>query len=215
MNPLACALAAFALLASPALAAEPLPGSNPIIHDRFTADPAPLVVDNTAWLAWGNPNLYLARLKPNMTELDGPIQRIFVPNYTKGPWLHKRGGLYYLTYAAFAHQGFPERICHARATSVAGPWAYRGILTGAAYNSYTIHPAVIDFKGQSYFFYHDMRRTPLPWRCTTWAPPRRPTPTPMRPAPTCWARSGACASHMKSRRRACCTWTSTGPGRCC
>ena len=34
-------------------------------------DPTVLVDDDgTVWLAWGNPNLYLARLKPNMTERD-------------------------------------------------------------------------------------------------------------------------------------------------
>jgi len=110
--------------------------------------------DGTAWLCWGNPNCYLAKLKPNMIELDGPIQQIFVPNYTEGPWLHKRNGIYYLTYPAFAHQGFSERICYATAKNITGPWTYRGILTGAAKNSYTIHPGIIDFKGQSYFFYH-------------------------------------------------------------
>ena len=132
----------------------------PSPHWGDDIDPTVLVDDDgTAWLAWGNPNLYLARLKPNMTELDGSIQRLFVPNYTEGPWLHKRGGLYYLTYASFAHQGFAERICYATATSLAGPWTYRGILTGAAHKSYTIHPAIIDFKGQSYFFYHNAALT--------------------------------------------------------
>lgn len=38
-------------------------------------DPTVLVDDDgTAWLAWGNPKLYLARLKPDMTEFDGPGQ---------------------------------------------------------------------------------------------------------------------------------------------
>lgn len=111
--------------------------------------------DGTAWLAWGNPTCYLAKLKPDMTELDGPIRRIAVPNYTEGPWLSKHDGTYYLTYAAFAHQGFWEKICNATAPKITGPWTYRGILTGSAKNSYTIHPGIIDdFKGQSYFFYH-------------------------------------------------------------
>lgn len=118
-------------------------------------DPTVLIDDDgTPWLAWGNPNCYLAKLKPNMTELDGPIQRIHVPNYTEGPWLHKRNGLYYLTYASFAHQGTSEKICYATAPEITGPWTYRGILTGNAKNSYTIHPAIIDYKGQSYLFYH-------------------------------------------------------------
>jgi len=111
--------------------------------------------DGTAWLCWGNPNCYLAKLKPNMIEFDGPIQKIHVPNYTEGPWLYKRGDLYYLIYAAFAHQGMWEKICYATAPKVTGPWTYRGIITGQAKNSYTIHPGAIEFKGQWYFFYHN------------------------------------------------------------
>ncbi len=130
-------------------------GSTPSRNGWDDIDPTVLIDDDgTGWLAWGNPNCYLARLKPNMTEIDGDIQRIFVPNYTEGPWLSKRNGLYYLTYAAFAHQGFSEKICYATATSLGGPWTYRGILSGEAKNSYTIHPGIIDFKGQSYLFYH-------------------------------------------------------------
>jgi hypothetical protein len=115
--------------------------------------------DGTAWLAWGNPNCYLAKLKPNMTELDGPIQRLEVPNYTEGPWLHKRGGTYYLTYAAFAHQGMSEKLCYATAPSVTGPWTYQGILTEQAKNSYTIHPGIVEFKKQWYLFYHNATLT--------------------------------------------------------
>lgn len=115
--------------------------------------------DGTAWLAWGNPNCYLAKLKPNMTELDGPIQRIEVPNYTEGPWLHKRGSTYYLTYAAFAHQGMWEKLCYATAPRVTGPWTYQGILTEQAKNSYTIHAGVVEFKKQWYLFYHNATLT--------------------------------------------------------
>lgn len=127
----------------------------PSLNPWDDIDPTVLIDDDgTAWLAWGNPNCYLAKLKPNMIELDGPIQHIYVPNYTEGPWLSKRNGLYYLTYAAFAHQGFSERVCYATASRITGPWTYRGIITGAGKNSYTIQPSIIDFKGQSYFFYH-------------------------------------------------------------
>ncbi|RZJ85536.1 MAG: hypothetical protein EOO64_00330 [Massilia sp.] len=112
--------------------------------------------DGTAWLAWGNPVLYLAKLKANMTELDGPIEKIALPNYTEGPWLSKRKGIYYMTYASMAHQGLSEHLSYATAPSPRGPWTYQGVLTGTAKNSYTIHAGVIDdFKGQSYLVYHN------------------------------------------------------------
>ena len=119
-------------------------------------DPTVLVDDDgTAWLAWGNPVLHMARLKPNMTELDGPIENIALPNYTEGPWLSKRQGLYYLTYAAMAHQGVWEHLAYATAPSPRGPWTYGGLITGPVKNSYTIHPGLLDFKGQSYLLYHN------------------------------------------------------------
>lgn len=139
-----------------------------LIHEQMTPspygwddiDPTVLVDDDgTAWLAWGNPVLYLARLKANMTELDGPIEKIALPNYTEGPWLSKRKGLYYLTYAAMAHQGVWEHLAYATAPSPRGPWTYRGILTGPAKNSYTIHPGLLDFKGRSYLIYHNATLT--------------------------------------------------------
>jgi hypothetical protein len=123
-------------------------------------DPTVLIDDDgTPWLAWGNPNCHLARLKPNMTEIDGPIQSIHVPNYTEGPWLQKRNSLYYLFYPAFAHQEMGEKICYATAKKITGPWTYQGVLTGFAEGSYTIHPGVVDFKGQTYFFYHSATLT--------------------------------------------------------
>lgn len=116
--------------------------------------------DGSAWLAWGNPVLYLARLKPSMTELDGPIEKIALPNYTEGPWLSKRKGRYYLTYASMAHQGVWEHLSYATAPSMHGPWTYQGELTGPAHKSYTIHPGLIDdFKGQSYLLYHNASLT--------------------------------------------------------
>lgn len=115
--------------------------------------------DGQAYLSWGNPFCYFAKLKPNMTEIDGAITRITPPNYGEAPWLHKRNGIYYLTYAAFVAPTNSEQICYATATSINGPWTYRGILTGTAKNSYTIHPAIIEFKGQPYFFYHNATLT--------------------------------------------------------
>ena len=42
------------ILAATPLAAEEAPGSNPIIRDRFTADPAPVVIGDRLWLYTGH-----------------------------------------------------------------------------------------------------------------------------------------------------------------
>jgi beta-xylosidase len=107
--------------------------------------------DGTTWLFWGNRTCYYAKLKATLTELDGPIQIADVPEFTEAPWVHKRGELYYLTYAT----GFPERIAYATASKITGPWTPRGILAEVAGNSNTIHQAIVEFNGQWYFIYHN------------------------------------------------------------
>jgi beta-xylosidase len=109
--------------------------------------------DSQAWLFWGNQKCYYAKLKSNMTEFDGAIETLTpdLPNFTEAPWIHKRGNLYYLSYA----YQFPEKIAYATAPKITGPWTYRGILAEVAGNSNTIHQAIIDFKGKSYFIYHN------------------------------------------------------------
>jgi beta-xylosidase len=105
-----------------------------------------------AYLFWGNTACYYAKLKPNMTELDGPIQTVKgLPRFTEAPWVHERNGWYYLSYAT----EFPEKIAYAMSRSLEGPWEYKGLLNEIAGNSNTNHQAIIDFKGKSYFIYHN------------------------------------------------------------
>ena len=60
-----------------------------------------------------------------------------------------------IVYAADAPGVQPEQMAYATATSILGPWTYRGLLTGSAKHGFTIHPSVNQFKGKWYFFYHD------------------------------------------------------------
>ncbi|HTN40075.1 MAG TPA: glycoside hydrolase family 43 protein [Asticcacaulis sp.] len=110
--------------------------------------------DGTTWLVWGNGNCYFAKLKPNMIELDGEIGTFPLPDFVEGPWLHKRGNLYYLTYAGMDKEKRAENIAYATSEAITGPWTYRGLITGTAENSFTIHPGIIEFKNQWYLFYH-------------------------------------------------------------
>lgn len=107
--------------------------------------------DGQAYLFWGNTVLHYAKLKANMTELDGPIQTIKLPHFTEAPWIHKHKGWYYLSYA----YQFPEKTAYARSRSINGPWEYMGILNELAGNSNTNHQAIIQFKGKWYFIYHN------------------------------------------------------------
>jgi beta-xylosidase len=132
----------------------------PLIIDSMTPskqrgddiDPTVFIdTDGTPYLYWGNTNCYFAKLKPNMIDLDGEIQKVELTKFTEAPWLHKRGDLYYLSYAT----GFPEKIAYATSDKPGGPWEYRGLVAEIAGNSNTIHQAIIEFKGQWYFIYHN------------------------------------------------------------
>jgi hypothetical protein len=95
-----------------------------------------------------------------MIEIDGPIHEITPPHFEEGPWLHKRGKLYYLTYASLdraTHRD--ERISYSTATSLNGPWTYRGELTGSGKYSFTIHAGIAEFKKQWYIFLHNAALT--------------------------------------------------------
>lgn len=112
--------------------------------------------DGTTWIAWGNRQCYIAKLKPNMIEIDGPITEITPPHFEEGPWLHKHGDLYYLTYASLDRSTQrDEHVSYATAPSISGPWTYRGLLTGPGKYSFTIHPGIVEFKGDSYIFLHN------------------------------------------------------------
>lgn len=114
-------------------------------------DPSVIIDNGQAYLFWGNTKCYYAKLKANMTELDGEIKIIDLPKFTEAPWIHKRNSWYYLSYAS----GFPEKIVYAMSNNINGPWTYKGILNELAGNSNTNHQSIISFKGKDYFIYHN------------------------------------------------------------
>jgi len=122
-----------------------LPGS-----DNF--DPTILLDDDgSAYIFWGKKVCYYARLKNNLIELDDEIKVVNIPGFIEGAHTHKRDGWYYLSYG----YGFPEKVGYAMSRNVHGPWEFKGILNEIAGNCETNRPAIVDFKGKSYFFYHN------------------------------------------------------------
>jgi len=115
-------------------------------------DPAVFIDDDgQAYMFWGNQRCRYIKLKPNMTETDGPIVTVDLPKFTEAPWVHKRNDIYYLSYAS----EFPEKIAYATSDKITGPWTYRGTLNELAGNSNTNHQAIIEFKRRWYFIYHN------------------------------------------------------------
>ena len=130
--------------------------------------------DGQAYLFWGNPSLFYVKLNKDMISYDQSVGKNGIvsiemtteafgaqegrdgkkrASYTEGPWFYKRNNLYYMVYAA---AGIPEFIAYSTSPSADGPWTYRGfIMERAPHLAFTNHSGIIDFKGNSYFFYHD------------------------------------------------------------
>jgi hypothetical protein len=131
----------------------------PLITDRtpnssaLNIDPAVFVDDDgQAYMYWGSffaPRM--VRLNPNMISLNGPVMTPQgLTGFWEAPWLHKRNGIYYLSYAA---GGNPATIEYATASSPLGPWTHRGRVLERT-SSPTNHHAIFQYKGQWYIAYH-------------------------------------------------------------
>lgn len=110
---------------------------------------------------WGNSNLYMVELNEDMISLKGgssAIEELTIngipedSQYTEAPWIYKRKGddQYYIFFATNWH----EELSYAVSDNIWGPYEYKGLVMAVGASSNTNHPAVIDFKGQTYLFYH-------------------------------------------------------------
>lgn len=121
-------------------------------HAWACIDPAIFIDDdNTPYIFWGNRECYYAKLKDSMTEIDGEVHRVDLPDFTEAAWVHKYNGKYYLTYAS----GWPEKIAYAMADKVSGPYKPMGIISEIAGNSNTTHPSIVELRGQWIFISHN------------------------------------------------------------
>ena len=123
--------------------------------------------DGQAYLYWGNPFCYYVKLNEDMISYEGDIVRVPMTEeafgkregnvkerptlYEEGPWLYKRNDLYYLLWA-----GGPisEHLGYSTSKSPLGPWKYGGVLMPTEGRSFTNHPGIVDYKGNTYLFYH-------------------------------------------------------------
>ena len=155
-----------------------------VMIDSLTPDPSPKgegSKKSQAWIMWGNPQVYYAKLNDDMISIDGEVKKLdmteeafggpmmskrekgkkYKDSYVEGPWLRKvdnskfevdSSKKYQLLYAA---GGVPEHISYSTAPSPTGPWTYAGeIMPLCDTKSFTNHCGVADYKGHSYFFYH-------------------------------------------------------------
>jgi arabinoxylan arabinofuranohydrolase len=136
---------------------RPIPGVQGIDPSIFTDS------DGQAYLVWaasGN-RVLMARMKPNMLELDGaPKQLDGADNFFEGPWIFRRAGKYYLTYPAFkphgvGRGGHGQNYDYAMASNIWGPYLYKGAFTQSGPGGDNIHGSQLRWANHWYCFYHD------------------------------------------------------------
>lgn len=126
------------------------------------------------YLVWGNGKLYGCELNQDMVSVknisgDSSIQfgndvwEYKAPtSFTEAPWLYRRqdeNGKYYGDYYLFYAFGWREQMAYATSPEADGLfnayWEYQDIIMAPSATSNTNHPAIFDFKGKTYFVYHN------------------------------------------------------------
>ena len=127
----------------------------PIVWDQsnwYDIDPSVFTDDDgQAYMYWGNPYTYYARLNDDMISLKDSVVRLpyHIEHYQEGPWFYKRNGHYYLGYASTC---CPEALGYAMSDSPTGPWESKGYIMRPTERDRGNHPGIVDYKGHSYVF---------------------------------------------------------------
>lgn len=126
-------------------------------------DPAVLIDrDGSAYLYYSLDKIFVARLKPNMLEIEGePVVFDYLPKkgLQEGPFVFARDGTYYLTYPHVENK--TERLEYATSTSPMGPFKWAGVILDEAHSGcWTVHHSILEYQGQWYLFYHDKDLSP-------------------------------------------------------
>ena len=138
------------------------PASTPIEGVKGI-DPSVLIdKDGSAYLFYSLNEIFVAKLKPSMLEIDGEpsvIANLPTKGLLEGPFVFEHNGLYYLTYPHVENK--TERLEYATGTSPAGPFKPAGvILDESTSGCWTVHHSILEYKGQWYLFYHDKDLSP-------------------------------------------------------
>lgn len=145
------------------------PLGKPLVQtDWGDIDPTVMIDDDgQAYMYWGNPNLYYVKLNEDMISYEGETVKVPLTAesfgkrkgdaqrntlYEEGPWLYKRNKLYYLFWPGGP---LPEHIGYSTSNTPTGPWKYGGVVMPAEGGAFTNHPGIVDFRGKTYFFYHN------------------------------------------------------------
>lgn len=125
------------------------------------------------YLNWGNTQNYTCELNDDMISVkdisgDGQITSADIKHttfnnlegsYTEAPYIYRRtdeNGKYTGKYYLFFAKDWREQWAYASTDDImSGSWDYQGLVMSATATSNTSHGAVFDFRGKTYYLYHN------------------------------------------------------------
>ena len=118
--------------------------------------------DGQGYYVWGQFSLKMAKLKPNMLDIDTTTIHDNVLTekehyFHEGCFMTKRKGIYYLVYADISREGMPTCIGYATSKNPMGPYTYGGVIIDndncdpGVWNN---HGSIAEWNNQWYVFYH-------------------------------------------------------------
>jgi len=138
-------------------------GTNIELGGKHQIDPSIFVDDDgQAYYVWGQFAMKMAKMKPNMKELDLSTLKDSVLTEKKhyfheGAFMTKRNGIYYLVYTHMGRADTPTCIGYATSNLPMGPYKYRGVIIDNDHSDpecWNNHGSIVEFNNQWYVFYH-------------------------------------------------------------
>jgi len=138
----------------------PYTDHGPLKGETMRMDPMVFIDDDGEAYAYSN-GMIVAKLKPDMVSLaETPRKIVYAPDsilkndqlrFCEGLYMHKRNGIYYLSYSNFKNNQYQS--FYAMGKSPYGPFEWKGAMAPAPQGAQD-HHSIIEFKGQWYYFYH-------------------------------------------------------------
>jgi arabinoxylan arabinofuranohydrolase len=118
--------------------------------------------DGQAYYIWGQFTAKMAKLKPNMIEIDPETIKDNIVTekehfFHEGGYMVKRNGIYYFIYAHMGRANMPTCIGYSTSKSPMGPFKYGGVIIDNNHSdpaNWNNHGSIVEFKGKWYVFYH-------------------------------------------------------------
>jgi len=138
----------------------PYTDQGPLKGDTMRMDPMVFIDDDGEAYVYSN-SMIVARLKSDMISLAETPRKIeYAPDsilrnpllrFCEGLYMHKKDGIYYLSYSNFKNNEYQS--FYAMGKNPYGPFEWKGAMAPAPQGAQD-HHSIIEFKGQWYYFYH-------------------------------------------------------------